>query len=42
MIIYCILGVCNSDGLHNNGETGVDCGGGGCPACCKFGAHVTS
>ena len=26
-------GGCNNDGVMNNGETGVDCGGGGCPAC---------
>ena len=25
--------VCNYDGQQNNGETGIDCGGGGCPAC---------
>ena len=24
---------CNNDGVANNGETGVDCGGGGCGAC---------
>ena len=24
---------CNYDGIQNNNETGVDCGGGGCPAC---------
>lgn len=24
---------CNNNGIQDNGETGVDCGGGGCPAC---------
>jgi len=24
---------CNSNGIQDNGETGVDCGGGGCSAC---------
>ncbi|MDO8576785.1 MAG: hypothetical protein Q7R82_00415 [Candidatus Daviesbacteria bacterium] len=24
---------CNNNGTQDNGETGVDCGGGGCPAC---------
>ena len=24
---------CNNNGVQDNGETGVDCGGGGCPAC---------
>ena len=24
---------CNYDGVQNNGETGIDCGGGGCPTC---------
>ena len=42
MIIYSILAVCNDDGVHNNGETGVDCGGGECPACGKYGVYVTS
>ena len=26
-------GSCNNDTIQNNGETGIDCGGGGCPAC---------
>jgi len=26
-------GACNSNNVTDNGETGVDCGGGGCPAC---------
>jgi len=25
--------VCNNNGVQDNGETGIDCGGGGCPAC---------
>jgi hypothetical protein len=25
--------VCNNNGSQDNGETGVDCGGGGCAAC---------
>ena len=41
MILSCTLVVCNKDGVQNNGETGVDCGGRGCPACGKFGVHVT-
>lgn len=24
---------CNNNGAQDNGETGIDCGGGGCPAC---------
>ncbi len=24
---------CNYNGIQDNGETGIDCGGGGCPAC---------
>ena len=24
---------CNNNNKKDNGETGVDCGGGGCPAC---------
>ncbi len=27
----CVL--CNNNSIQDNGETGVDCGGGGCPAC---------
>ena len=42
MILSCILAVCNDDGVHNNAETGVDCGGGGCPDCGMFVVHVTS
>ena len=42
MIISCILAVCNYDGVKNNGELGVDCGGGGCPNCGKFGVLFTS
>jgi hypothetical protein len=26
-------GGCNNNGIMDNGETGIDCGGGGCPAC---------
>jgi len=29
----CVAVACNNDGAQNNGETGIDCGGGGCPAC---------
>ncbi len=29
----CAEGVCNNNGAQDNGETGIDCGGGGCPAC---------
>ena len=36
-MIISILDACNDDGAQNNGETGVDCGGGGCPDCGKFG-----
>ena len=25
--------VCNTNKVQDNGETGVDCGGGGCPNC---------
>jgi hypothetical protein len=25
--------VCNNNGIQDNGETGIDCGGGGCDAC---------
>ena len=32
MGILCIL-VCNNNKQQDNGETGVDCGGGGCAAC---------
>ena len=42
MIIFCILAVCNNDGVQNNGELAADCGGGGCPNCGKFGVLVTS
>ena len=42
MILSCILAVCNYDGVQNNGETGVDCGGGICPDCGKFVVHLTS
>ncbi len=41
MIISCILAVCNNDGMHNNGETGVDCGGGGCAACGMFCIYIS-
>ncbi len=27
------LPVCNNNGTQDNGETDIDCGGGGCPAC---------
>ena len=37
----CILVVCNNDGVQNNGEAGIDCGGGGCGACCMFYIYVT-
>jgi hypothetical protein len=33
MKIYIFLAVCNYNQIEDNGETGVDCGGGGCPAC---------
>lgn len=36
-----MLAVCNNDGVKNNGETGVDCGGGGCTACGMFCICVT-
>ena len=36
MPIFYILAVCNNDGAQNNGETGVDCGGGGCSDCGMF------
>ncbi|MCK5122757.1 MAG: hypothetical protein KAQ87_01245 [Candidatus Pacebacteria bacterium] len=29
----CVVAGCNNNGVKDNGETGVDCGGGGCPAC---------
>ena len=35
-MIISILDACNDDGARNNGETGVDCGGGGCPDCGKL------
>ena len=41
MIISCTLAVCNNDGAQNNGETGVDCGGGGCAACGMFRIYFT-
>ena len=41
MIISYILALCKKDGIMNNGETGVDCGGGACQDCGKFGVHVT-
>ncbi len=25
--------ICNNNSVQDNGETGIDCGGGGCPAC---------
>ena len=38
IISYTLLfvAVCNNNGVMDNGETGVDCGGGGCPACRTF------
>ena len=39
-MIISILAACNEDGEQNNGETGVDCGGGGCPECGKFGVML--
>ena len=36
-MLISILIVCNWDHVQNNGETGVDCGGGGCPSCGMFG-----
>ena len=41
-MIKSILAACNDDGVQNNGETGVDCGGGGCRHCGRFGVNVTS
>ncbi|MBU4368428.1 pilin, partial [Patescibacteria group bacterium] len=29
----CAGPVCNNNSVMDNGETGIDCGGGGCPAC---------
>lgn len=29
----CSGGSCNYNGVQDNGETGIDCGGGNCPAC---------
>ena len=37
----CILAVCNNDRVQNNGEAGVDCGGGGCEACGRFSIYFT-
>ena len=37
--VTCTSLVCNYNGIPDNGETGTDCGGGGCPACppvCNF------
>ena len=37
VIVFNPLSNCNNDGTQNNEETGVDCGGGGCPVCpCMF------
>ena len=36
MPIFYILAACNNDGVQNNEETGVDCGGGGCKGCGKL------
>ena len=33
---------CNNDGSQNNGETGIDCGGGGCGACGSCGRIASS
>ena len=33
MKISLYLGSCNNDGHKNNGEDGIDCGGGGCQPC---------
>jgi len=30
------LVVCNNNGALDNGETGLDCGGGGCSTCGRF------
>ncbi len=30
---YCQTPICNNNGSQDNGESGVDCGGGGCGAC---------
>ncbi len=40
MITYSILAVCRKNGVQDNGETGVDCGGGECPACGKYGVYL--
>ena len=43
--IYMLISIlidCNDDNLQNNGESGVDCGGGGCPTCGRFGVCVSS
>ena len=28
--------VCNNNNMQDNGEAGIDCGGGGCAACGRF------
>ncbi|KKR45090.1 MAG: hypothetical protein UT80_C0044G0001, partial [Parcubacteria group bacterium GW2011_GWC1_40_13] len=33
VIVDLSTGICNYNSSQDNGETGVDCGGGGCPAC---------
>ena len=40
MRISCVLTVCNGNGKMDNGETGVDCGGGGCPDCGRFYSNI--
>ena len=29
------IDVCNKNGIRDNKERGIDCGGGGCPDCSK-------
>ena len=31
--VIIVSAVCNDNNVQDNGETGVDCGGGGCPVC---------
>ncbi len=40
MLLSCIVAACNHDSVLNNGETGIDCGGGGCAACGMYCVYV--
>ena len=39
---YCQTPLCNNNGSQDNGETGVDCGGGGCGDCAPSGGGGTT